>query len=182
MTEVRLFIGVALDDEAREQCAAVAARLERSGVRAHFVDPTNYHLTLIFLGNAESENVAEIEAALGAGALRHAPFTLTLARIGAFPHERSPRVIFIGAHGVDTRYRDLASDIRSQSARLGFASDDDTIPHVTLARIPKETRAALPLLDVAPFTLRIDALTLFESVPHDGRTRYLVRAAAALRP
>ncbi len=177
----RLFIGVDVDDVARTHCAEVAAQLERAGLHASYVDPANYHLTLLFLGNVTHDRVAAIGDALASLAPRHAAFSLTFDRVGAFPHERKPRVIFAGTRGADSPYRALAGDVRDVFETLGFASDDDAVPHVTLARVSEKKRAPMPLVDVTPFPMHVTAVTLFESVPHEGRTRYVKRSVFLLR-
>lgn len=178
---MRIFVGVELDEGTRIACEALALRLERGGLRASFIPPENYHLTLLFLGNVESERVASVEAALTEVAQRYAFFAVTFDRIGAFPHERQARIVFVGSRGADPAYRALAVDLRETCASRGFAAEEkDDIPHVTLARVPEKKKAAVPLIEVAPFSLRVERLTLFESVPHEGRTRYLSRGAFPL--
>ena len=177
----RIFLGIAVDDAVRAHCGAVAARIEASGVRAKPVAAENYHLTLFFFGNVADERITEIDAATRTVASRHKPFTIVLDRVGAFPHERKPRIIFLGSRGVDAAYRQLAKDIRESCARLAFVTEGkDDVAHVTLARVPERTRAALPLLDVEPLSIDVSAVTLFESLPYDGRTRYEVRSAFTL--
>ena len=176
----RLFLGIALDDETREACSALAARFEASGVRARFVAPENYHVTLIFLGNVVAGTIPAIEATITGVASRHAPFALDFDRLGAFPHERRPRVIFAGSRGTDLAYRRLAAETNEACAQLGFASESDAIPHVTLARVPEGERQAMPMLDVAPFRLHVNSLALFESVPLKSKTRYVIRSAFGL--
>jgi RNA 2',3'-cyclic 3'-phosphodiesterase len=176
----RLFIGIVMDEPARERCAQVAERLRAARPNLRLVEPENYHLTLAFLGNIRCARIPEIEAYLADVAARHERFEITFNRVGAFPHERKPRIIFIGSRGADSRYRALAADVRKSCARLGFAADEkDDIPHVTIARAPDRKHVSLPLLDVAPISITANGLTLFESVPHEGRTRYL--AVAQLR-
>jgi 2'-5' RNA ligase len=175
----RLFIGVEMDERARFACEAVAVRLERAGLRARFIPPENYHLTLLFLGNVENEKVPSIESAARAAAAKHSAFTIALDRAGAFPHERKPSVVFVGSHGVDARYRALAKDVRAGYAALGYVCDDDAVPHVTIARVPEKNRRPMPRIEIEPIAVAIGSLRVFESVPHEGRTRYVVRSAFA---
>lgn len=176
----RLFIGIEVDETTRAACAGLARRLESRGLTAKYVAPENYHLTLLFLGNVEPAKIAAVEAACASVAARHPRFTVAFDRIGAFPHERKPRVVFAGSRGADPAYRALAADVRGACEPLCFGSDDAAVPHLTLARVPEKTRTALPMIDVTPFSLSVERLALFESLPHDGRTRYAVLAAFPL--
>jgi 2'-5' RNA ligase len=178
---IRLFIGIAIDENARDRCAEVAERLRMRAAKLRFVEPKNYHMTVAFLGNVEAGRLAVVKIALAAVASRHERFTATLNRVGVFPHERKPRIVFVGSRGTHRAYRALAADVCGECARLGFAAaEKDHIPHVTIARAPERKRVTLPMLEVAPFAAAVGALTLFESVPHDGKTRYVVRAESPL--
>lgn len=178
----RLFIGVAICDEIRKECAEIAERLRARQPNLRFVEPENYHLTLAFLGNVDAQRVPEVEAALAAVASHHEHLEVTLNRVGAFPHERTPRIIFIGSRGADRRYRALAASVRAACTHLGFTVDEkDDIPHVTIARTSDRRRATLPLIEVAPISVHVTDLTLFESVPYEERTQYVTLARSRLR-
>lgn len=175
----KLFAGIELDDRTRAGCAAIASRLEASGFPARFEAPEKLHITLAFLGWVDAERVETIREALGAVARRSERFSLTLDKIGAFPHERRPRVAWIGAHEAGDAFRRVAREVRKAYDALGFRFDKDAVAHVTIARV-KEGRAHLPLLEVKPMRLNVRALTLFESIPAGRTTRYEVRDRTAL--
>lgn len=172
---MRLFIGIVPDESTRMACTAIAERLHTNGVYARYVDAKNYHLTLAFLGNVDMDRIEEITAAIDAIALRHALFDLSFDRIGAFPNERRPRVVFVGSRGSSPQYRALAEDVRAACEELRFTLEhEDAVPHITVARVAKSDHRPLPMLDIEKFTARITALTLFESTPTEGATRYSV--------
>jgi 2'-5' RNA ligase len=158
----RLFAGIALDDGAREGCAAASARLRATGIAASFEDPDKFHLTLAFLGNVADERCSEIVAALRQAAIAHASFGIVLDRLGAFPHERKPRIVYAGARRQDAKFRVLAAAVRDAYRRCGFEFSDDAIAHVTLART-KDALRTLPLVEIAPVAVACTNLTLFES-------------------
>ena len=61
-TKKRLFFALWPDDEVREQIAADAGRtIERSDGRT--VPPSNYHITLTFLGSVTASSLPDIVAA-----------------------------------------------------------------------------------------------------------------------
>ena len=143
---------------------------------ARFVDHTNYHLTIAFLGNIAHGQIEPIASAIDTVGAGHTPFDLTFDRIGAFPNERRPRVVYVGSRGSSPKYRALADDVRATVTALGFAlEENDAIPHVTIARIARSNRQPLPMLDIRSFDMSVGELTLFESVPFEGTTRYIIR-------
>jgi len=179
---VRLFAGIELDGATRAACGAVIEELARSGFAAKFEGLEKLHVTLAFLGNVEAGRHPEIVRVMDAAAEATAPFEVPFDKVGAFPHERKPRIVYVGAREQGRDYRLLSARLRGGYAELGFGFNDDAVAHVTVARV-KEPRRPLPLIDVAPVTLPVFRLTLFESV-HDkekNTSRYVVSATSELR-
>jgi 2'-5' RNA ligase len=158
----RLFAGVELDGTSRAACAAVCEQLRKTGFTARYEAPEKLHVTLAFLGYVEPTRCASVVDALKAAA--DAPsFSVTLDRLGAFPHERKPRIVFVGAREQGVPFRSLAQRVRDVYAALGFEFRNDAVAHVTIARV-KPPQRPLPLIDFPPIPLSIDRLTLFESL------------------
>jgi len=170
----KLFAGIDLDSHTRTQCANVSARLESQGLNGRFEAPEKLHITLAFLGWVEPQQVEQIQDALRATAAQASQFTITLDKLGAFPHERNPHVVWIGPRSQCPEFRELTQAIRAAYGRIGFAFDKEALAHVTIARI-KDQHVHLPLIEFKPMKLKVTELTLFDSL-HDGRTtRYEVR-------
>jgi 2'-5' RNA ligase len=166
----RLFIAAALDDAAREACAAAAERLRAAGWAARWSDPRGYHLTVAFLGGVEGERVDAVVTALLEATQRLAPLTIPLDTLGAFPDQHRPRIAWVGPRAEVPAFGTLCGVVRSRLVALGFSFDHGAAPHVTLARADGRT----PLPTVAPprVSLPVDALTLFESFTEAAGARY----------
>ncbi len=180
MNRLKLFAGIDLHAGARASCAAIAQRLRDSGFDARFETPEKLHITLAFLGWVDPEQIETIRNALARAAHDAAAFQLTLDRIGAFPHELRPRVVWVGAREQGAAFRDLARTVRKAYEDLGFQFDKNAVAHVTIARV-KGGQAHLPMLDLKPMKLTVRELTLFESIPAGRTTRYEVRARYPLK-
>jgi 2'-5' RNA ligase len=179
----RFFVGIELDAAARNACAAVAARLRATDFSAAFENAEKFHLTLAFLGNVDAVRSGEIKDAMRRAASGIEAFELTLDRIGAFPHERSPRVVYIGARQQGAYFRNAARIVRSEYAGLGFAFNDDAVAHVTVGRVKGTASSGPPpAIDVAPISIQVVELALFESTfdPSKRSTRYEIAARASL--
>ncbi len=177
----RLFVAIQLNDESRAACASVSEGLERSGFAAKYEPAEKLHVTLAFLGNVGGHHFEAIASALDGVGAQNAPFALTLDRIGAFPHERKPRIVYVGAREQGLPFRKLAQSVRGSYAALGFQFDEDPVAHVTIARV-KDPRAPLRSVDFPPISLEVRALSLFESL-FDQKTntsRYEVTRVARL--
>jgi len=177
----RLFVGIELDDRSRGACAAVAEELRKTGFAAKYEAPEKLHVTLAFLGFVDPARVDAIAAELMSCAAQSAPFDVTLDKLGAFPHERKPRIVYAGAREQGTPFRALAANVRDRYEALGFEFSNDPVAHVTIARV-KESKRPLPLLEFAPIPLDVAALALFESLPDpaNNTSRYIVTQCIAL--
>lgn len=177
----RLFVGIALDGETRLRCGAVSGELRKTGLQAKFEGLEKLHVTLAFLGNVTSSRTEDIASALTPIATGLHPFTVTLDRLGAFPHERKPRTVYIGARDQGPTFRALAQRVRSAYGALGFPFEKDAVAHVTIART-KDPKHPLPLVEFAPIPLAIERVALFESLfdKTQNTSRYEILATASL--
>jgi 2'-5' RNA ligase len=177
----RLFVGIQLDDATRAACARVSEGLQRTGFAARYEPADKFHVTLAFLGSAGANQCEAIANALDGIAAQNPPFALTLDKIGAFPHERKPRVVYVGAREQGPAFRALAQSVRRPYAALGFKFDEDSVAHVTIARV-KDPRAPLRSIEFAPIDFEVGSLSLFESLfdPKANTSRYEITRVAAL--
>ena len=178
----RLFAGVELDGASRQACAGVCNQLRKTGFTARYEAPEKLHVTLAFLGYVEPSRYTTVVEALRAAA-ETASFRVTLDKLGAFPHERKPRIVFVGAREQGVPFRLLARRVRDVYTSLGFEFRNDAVAHVTIARV-KPPHRPLPLIDFPPIPLSIDRLTLFESLPDRAHntSRYEALETVILSP
>ena len=168
----KLFVGLALGPDVQTHFAEIAHRLEDRGLRARYEALEKYHVTLAFLGWVDPSLTDPIRAAMQAVAARSKPFNLQFDRVGAFPDERRPRVVFLGSHNQPQAFRDLAQMLRTSYEAMGFTFKDAAVAHVTLARI-KENRRPMPTIsDFPAIEVPVGALTLFDSIHEKETTRY----------
>ena len=156
-------------------------RLRDAAFDARYEPADKLHVTVAFLGNVEEDLVPAIASALDDVAAHLPAFRLTLDKLGAFPHERRPRVIFVGARAQGAPFRLLATTLRARYQSMGFKFAADAVAHVTIARVKGGSERPLPVLDLAPKELAIGAIALFESLPDKQTTRYVVRRSASLK-
>ncbi len=167
---VRAFVSVHLPDSLRQEVAASLSGLRASGADVKWVEPSNLHLTLKFLGNIEGCQVSALKEALGLSIRGMVPFQLQLEGLGAFPRTTSPRVIWVGVSVGEKELTELAQAVEGACAGLGFAAEDRPFSaHLTVGRVrSREGLASLiKKLQVAEFrasTLApINRVILFQS-------------------
>lgn len=194
---MRLFLGLPLPQPWQDGLARLAADFSRpspdqpGAARLVWTRPTNWHLTLRFLGETdEAGRDAVIEAAGAAlAALPFVPFALRAAGGGAFPSTARPRVLFAGLAEGAEQCRALAACLEEAARRAGFAPEARPfVPHLTVARVKDRAQPASrtdsrfpALLDALDRTVwpvaRVDEVVLWRSETGQGGPRYTRLAA-----
>ncbi|NLI45738.1 MAG: RNA 2',3'-cyclic phosphodiesterase [Acidobacteria bacterium] len=132
---MRLFVAVELPESIKEAIRALQEPLRRFGAAVSWTRPAGIHGTLKFLGEVAPEREAEIEAAL-APVAAHAPFELSVRRLGVFPGWSGPRVIWLGLEPVEPHFAAVYRTVEAAMAPLGFPRETRTFhPHLTLGRV-----------------------------------------------
>ena len=185
MGTFRAFIAVELSTETRavlEDVIGVLTTKVDPGV-VKWVAPERMHLTLRFLGDTPVERMDELSAGLDRVAAQHKPFTLTLDKLGCFPHERKPRVIWAGVRGDVAQACALRASLDEMLQTLGWEPGEKSFqPHLTLGRV-KEQRASIDLpwgREVAGARTTVHEVTLFESVLRREGPLYIARHRSRL--
>jgi 2'-5' RNA ligase len=156
---VRLFIALDLPEGVVRNLESFVANL-KPAARIQWSPPSNLHITTKFIGEFPESELAKLQSALAAIPER-TPIEITIAKVGFFPNERSPRVFWCGidAPGLDG----LAADTEAATESVGVARESRPFsPHLTLARIKERLDlrplhaaiAAAPSLEFGRFTVR----------------------------
>jgi RNA 2',3'-cyclic 3'-phosphodiesterase len=167
----RLFVGARVSVATASSLAGVAETLARrardAGIDIRWVAPTNYHVTLAFLGNTRVDAISAVHDVLSAAVVAMPQIKLRTARLGAFPALDKARVVWAGVEDLDRGPLEaLAKRIGAGLSTLGFGDPKPFHAHVTLGRV-RETRplkeVVLPLAEQMFGDTRLDAISLFES-------------------
>lgn len=147
----RLFVAIDLTESAKEAVSKLCGGLP--GVK--WVDPTQMHLTLRFIGDADEVLFRCIKEELATVA---APaFRMLLRGVGRFPPKRDPRVLWVGVERSEQLIR-LQSLVEQALARAGLEPEERPFsPHITLARLRDLTSS-----QIAPY---LELHRLFEAPP-----------------
>nr|MDH3164439.1 RNA 2',3'-cyclic phosphodiesterase [Bacillus licheniformis] len=127
------FIGIPIPAELSDPLyQTVSGRPEFSFHR--WVHPLDYHITLVFLGSAEKEQLAMLAGDLKLISDETAPFQLAIKRFGTFGKPSEPRILH-----VEPEYSAALFHVREQvkhaADAAGFEIEKRPFhPHVTVAR------------------------------------------------
>ena len=137
-----------------------------------WVKSANLHLTLKFIGDTPESKIPELQQAVAKTVTGIQPFVINLRGFGVFPDKLAPRTLWAGIEGDLEVLLDLTKMIETEVTQLGFPPEGKPFcPHLTLARIKKNQRAAGEAIEKAsmladPFifgSLLVEQVTLFKS-------------------
>ena len=166
-----LFIGVALDDDARR---AVQIHIEREELPGQPVVPEDWHLTLRFLGEASSETIVVLHEALSASDLGLRT-EIVFGRLGAFPRPDRAGVLWLGVEEGAADLTAIRSRVEATARSAGFrAGDLSFTPHVTLSlpEPPADVRGLVDRVPALQKRMAVDAVVLFRRRLGLGLGRY----------
>jgi|ERR1041385_705421 2'-5' RNA ligase len=139
MSAKRLFVCIELPESITKDLAELDPQLR--GVR--WLEPSQMHLTLAFLGNVSAEIQESLCEKLKA--ISWKSFFLPLIGLGTFPSKGWPKIIWIGVGSGHPHLFQLHKRVQEALLNVGLEPDLRSFhPHVTLARCR----------DVSPQTIR----------------------------
>ncbi len=171
----RVFLAIDLPEEMRNKVADLSVRLQKAAhftpLRANWVPPANFHITLHFLGPVPRDRIERICDGLGNATSLTSSLRLSLARIGYFPDEKAPKVLWAGLGGEFRTLLGLRNDLGRLVESCGVSLQHQNFHgHVTLARF-KSLRGTGAFVKTATSygawkggEFDVEGVTLFESV------------------
>lgn len=170
MTKVRSFIAVPIPEAVKQQIVQLQTTLRANlpeGIT--WVKPDAMHITLKFLGEIESTQIAKIKQLLPQILNEHSAFRIEVAKLGAFPHNHAPRVVWVGLQEASDRLAKMQQRLETALAAIGIPPEEkEASLHITLARVKHKLDKLLPQLlkqyaDIAFGTVPVDRVVLFQS-------------------
>ncbi len=170
---IRSFIALPVPSTTANQLGDVAAKMsyqDKSGA-VRWVDQSNYHVTLAFLGEQREADLENLAEQLD-NHLHQSEFQANITHLGPFPETRPKLVAAMLDRSQDLKvvHQQVISAIKS--ADLGY-DKRKFIPHVTLGRYrhSKNVYAGTIPMNVA-FETVIDEVVLYESVLTSAGAEY----------
>ena len=159
---MRLFIAFDVSEDVHKILESVQSKIKFSGSCSKTKD---FHLTLKFLGEVEDSKLESLKRALDS--VSFSPFEAHLTGIGAFPSKSNARVVWVGLEPKD-KIDSVQKQFDDITLKLGFATDKEFHPHLTLVRIKfidnrKEFENMFDNLKVPECSFKIDSFKLIKS-------------------
>jgi RNA 2',3'-cyclic 3'-phosphodiesterase len=137
---IRSFVAIELPEDARVSCEAAIERarsnLGRDATAVRWVDPGAIHLTLQFLGAVPTPQVEPLTDALRRELAGQPPLSLAIGRLGLFPNQRAPRVIWLALLGDLSNLPSCQHRVEAATEPLGYPREKRPFqPHLTIGRV-----------------------------------------------
>jgi 2'-5' RNA ligase len=142
--------------------------------------PTQFHLTILFLGNVPSAEIANLEVTANEvmASFKELP-VLTLSGIGSFPAFHRPRVLWVGCRSNGLLQQLQSGFLAAFSKKIPLKENERSYPHITIARfrhLPRRFAERMRILaerDWFPECFwRVNSVSLMRSVPGPEGAEY----------
>lgn len=193
---MRCFIAIEFDETTKALLAKLQDSIRAAGVNGNFTHPTNFHLTMKFLGEIDHRIVNRLEPFLTKVASDCKPFVLEPGNLGKF-NKGNRSIIWCGIEKNDELYslqRKLMQEMAAEFPE--FPDESGLSSHVTLVReavinVGKQTRSSRIIEGEGVQTSEInferlfegtgkpdrvfpaEGISLMESTREDGRLKYV---------
>jgi len=163
---MRLFVAINFDRDTRLKLIALRDEVRTRSVRGSFVSPENFHLTLAFLGECNSKQIANARKAMDKAAF--SPFDIRIDSLGRFKRDGSD-LWWAGVRECEELLK-LHRSLSDNLTRAGFSLEDKTFrPHITLGR---KVVSRIAPRSVEPFGQRVSKIDLMDSENKMGALTY----------
>jgi 2'-5' RNA ligase len=139
MSVIRAFIAIdlSLDIQHRLDEVVHMYKAQLTNIPIRWVDASNIHLTLKFLGDVSVSNINILTDMIQTEISGHHQFEISVGGSGAFPNIRQPRIIWVGVEA-PPELTAIQNGIEATTGRLGYTREERAFsPHLTLGRVSR---------------------------------------------
>ena len=169
LRRVKSFIAIELASGVKHRAAELIKKLRTADADVKWVQPTELHVTLKFLGEINRDEILPLCRITQEITAQFPPFDIGFSGLGAFPNADAPRTLWIGMEqGVEQLTALHAALDNALSKQLGFAKERRRFtPHLTIGRVNRSSPELIAALDrLATFEsdfTDVDELVIFAS-------------------
>ena len=187
MPIIRSFIALPTSTEIQKRIASVQSELRQTEADVKWDSQDKFHITLKFLGDMERSKLDQFSDVLENGIQAFNQFDIIFETVGAFPHPKNPRIVWIGIQPSQLLL-DLQIKVEQWATESGFPQEEHRFhPHITLGRV-KGTRNIVRLTEATktctfePLNTQCPEFLLIQSTLRPGGSIYTILTSFPLRP
>jgi len=133
---IRSFLAIEIPRTILKKIEEVQDDLKSSRADVRWVSPEKIHFTLKFFGNIDESRIDPIVKSIERPIQNISPFSLKVRGVGAFPHLKNPRVIWMGLVDGKEVLAYFQKQLERELEKIGFEPEERAFhPHLTLGRM-----------------------------------------------
>ena len=133
---IRSFLAIEIPRTILKKIEEVQEDLKSSHADVRWVSPEKIHFTLKFFGNIDESRIEPIVKSIEGPIQTTIPFSLKVRGVGAFPHLKNPRVIWMGLVDGKEVLAYFQKQLERELEKIGFEPEERAFhPHLTLGRM-----------------------------------------------
>jgi 2'-5' RNA ligase len=133
---IRSFLAIEIPRTILKKIEEVQEDLKSSRADVRWVNPEKIHFTLKFFGNIDESRIDPIVKSIERSTQTISPFSLKVRGVGAFPHLKNPRVIWMGLVDGKEVLVSFQKQLEKELEKIGFEPEERAFhPHLTLGRM-----------------------------------------------
>jgi 2'-5' RNA ligase len=168
----RIFIGISLDNKLKKKLEKVIEKWLELPVK--WINADNFHITLLFLGFVNDDELIKICENLPKAVINLAPFYLEMKEIKLAPSIDNPKMVWYSGEA-SPELKELYEKIE-KSLGVFQVSKKTFSPHVTLGRIRAgkwRNQENIPVIsEEIGSVVAVNEINIFQSIFEDGKRKY----------
>ena len=167
---MRLFTAITLPEEIKKKLSTYSDGVQSASISGKFSNWHNYHVTLVFLGEADEHKLPKIKEIIDDAAVLFPPLYLKCMEIGYFSR-KNRKILYYNVGGATELLAKLQLYLYNGFCKNGLCRVQDSYtPHITFAR--QTIIDPVPEV-VADIPFASGRITLMHSTRVDGKLTYL---------
>ena len=172
---MRVFIAIELENNLKDYIFQNQQIVKTNSIKGNFSRKENFHLTLRFIGEANSKEIEDLKDTIDKTTGGFSRFELELGKLGYF-QRKSKKIIWLGIDKGQQILRELFDVIEDNLEKLGFKREIRGLnPHITLAReviLKKDFNHVSKEVKIEKRIIPVNGISLMESTRVEGRLTY----------
>jgi len=170
---MRIFIGIPVDSGLKEMLIQKQELIKPYLKRYRMTDPDNFHMTLVFIGDMNEEQINRLDLSLKDAVRGYHHFSITIDQLGYFK-KSNDMIIWAGTSRKFMLLEELFQTLLSTVKRCQLPVANETLqPHITLFRRAISTDISKIMnIQIPSYSLLVDQVHLYLSHQIDGQLTY----------
>ncbi len=184
---MRLFVGIAVDDQIKRRMLRIGDRIDVRDARVRWCSSEQLHLTLKFIGEVADSQVTPIRDAVRGVAEKLEPFAIQIANTGCFPEQGPVRIVWVGGSEPSGILIKAVQGLEASLEPLGIVREKRTFSeHFTIGRVKFDhshgrLRAAIVASTFEPARQDVGQIVLYQSILSGAGVQYTPILRAELK-